>query len=423
MQIPLHRSARKISVLLVSLLLAVAYVGFAATDFLAAYFSQKPDLTSLQRAVRWQPGNADYRYRVGRYFSLVQRSPELAVESYQAAIALNPHEARYWFDLAAAYALLGNTDQQKDALEHAIVADPRTPDVAWEAGNLYLVRGETDKALQEFRVVLENDPGLPFQTLQLCWRAKPDADQLLRDVIPPNSNVYASFLDLLLSRKQPASAATVWAQLVQLRLPIERSHVFEYIRYLVGERDVDQACRVWRQAATVSGLSAYQPSSENLVINGDFSLEVLNGGFDWLYAKPRDVSLALDPIQFHTGHRSLSIAFDTARIDDAGIRQLIPVQPNHRYDFSAFFKAEDLEGAGGPRFSIQDLYKETLYFASEDLKNADFWKQVSGTFTTGPDTKLLVLRVQRVPAGSPIKGKLWIDGVRLVEGSHDGHAH
>jgi hypothetical protein len=48
------------------------------------------------------------------------------------------------------------------------------------------------------------------------------------------------------------------------------------------------------------------------------------------------------------------------------------------------------------------------------LKDADFWKEVGGTFTTGPDTKLLLLRIQREPPGMPIKGKLWIDSVRLV---------
>jgi len=109
------------------------------------------------------------------------------------------------------------------------------------------------------------------------------------------------------------------------------------------------------------------------------------------------------------------MVFHSRGIEDAGIRQLIPVQPNTTYDFSAYFKAEDIQGAGGPRFAIHDLYSETTYFASDELKDADFWKPVSGTFTTGPDTKLLVLRVQRFPAGSPIKGKLWIDGIRLVQ--------
>lgn len=422
MQIPLHSPAQKILLVSLSLVLAAAYIGIVSAQGAAAYFSEKPELASLLRAARLQPGNADYHYRVGRYFLIVQRSPEPAVAAYRTAVALNPYEARYWFDLAAAYALLGDTSQQKDALEHAIVADPRTPDVAWEAANLYLVQGDTDRALKEFRVVLENDPGLPSAALALCWRARPDVEALLRDAVPPQPDVYATFLSLLMAKKETASEAKVWAQLVELRLPMERRRVFDYIRYLVGQHDPDQASLVWQQAANLSELSAYQPSPSNLVVNGDFNLDVLNGGFDWLYARTPDVSLALDPTQSHAGHRSLEIVFNTAKIEDAGIRQLIVVQPNTSYDFSAYFRAEDIEGAGGPRFAIQDLFNATLYFSSEELKDADFWKQVSGSFTTGPDTKLLVLRVQRMPAGSPIKGKLWIDSVRLVEGSHKDSA-
>jgi len=51
---------------------------------------------------------------------------------------------------------------------------------------------------------------------------------------------------------------------------------------------------------------------------------------------------------------------------------------------------------------------------SDDLRDSDFWRKADGTFTTGPDTHLLVLRIARVPAGSPIRGKLWIDGLQLT---------
>jgi hypothetical protein len=414
MRIPLQSPAGRIFLLAASLLGAAAYTGFAAVEYLAAHFSQNPDLISLQRAARLQPGNAEYPYRVARYFSLVERSPEEAVQAYRAAVGLNPHQSRYWLDLAAAYQLLGNLQEQTDALEHALKADPTTPDVAWEAANFYLIQGETEKAMREFRVVLANDLPMVSTALQLCWRINPDVDALLNGVVPANQQVYFAFLDLLMAKKETAGAAKVWAQLSQSHQPLGAGHVFDYIRYLVGQREVDQAGLVWRQAATRCGLAAYQQSPGNLVVNGDFSLDVLNGGFDWLYHKSPDVALALDPTQFHTGHRSLSIVFNSRGIEDAGIRQLVLVQPNATYEFSANFKTEDLQGAGGPRFALQDLFDGTTYFASDELKDAGFWKPVSGGFTTGPQTKLLVLRVQRVPPGA-IRGKLWIDGVRLVQ--------
>ena len=397
------------------MLATAVYIGLVSLQYLATYFSQKPDLASLQRAARLQPGNAEYRYRVGRYLSLVQPSPQAALESYRAAVTLNPNKALYWLDLAAVYQNMGNTGEQIAALEKAINADPRTPDVAWESANVYLVQGETAKALREFHVVLENDLSLAPAALQLCLRVSPDVENLLQQVMPPNPLVYFTLLDILTARKQTADAAKVWAQLAQLRQPLETRRVFEYLRYLIGQQEVDQARRVWQDASNLCGLSAYQPSSENLVINGDFSLEVLNGGFDWRYQKLPNVALSLDPTQFHTGHRSLSIVFDGRGLEDAGIRQLIPVDPNATYEFSAYFKSEGIQGAGGPRFVIQDSYNNVVYLASDELKDADFWKQAGGAFTTGPTTKMLMLWVQRVPPGSPIRGKLWIDGVRLIQ--------
>ncbi len=412
MRIALTSPARKTSLVLASALLATGYLWCVSREFGAAYFSSRADLASLQRAVRWQPGNADYRHRLGRYFSMIQGSPEAAVESFRAAVGLNPHQARYWFDLAGAYQLLDDTDAQKAALERGLVADPSTPDLAWEAGNFYLVQGDTEKALREFRVVMESDPYLPNAAVRLCWRVKPDVDVLLRDVVPPN--VYATFLDFLVNQKETAAAAKVWTQLAQLHKPLPPPLIFLYIRYLVGQHEVDQARLVWQQAGSLCGFSAYQPSPDNLIINGDFSLNVLNGGFDWQYRQSKEVSLALDPTQSHGGHRSLLITFDARNINDAGIAQLVPVRPSTGYDFSAYFKADDIQGAGGPRFALQDLYTENTLFASDELKNADFWKEVSGSFTTGPDTKLLLLRIQREPPGMPIRGKLWIDSIRLV---------
>jgi len=261
---------------------------------------------------------------------------------------------------------------------------------------------------------------LPPAALQLCWRMKPDIDGLLRDVVPPIAAVYTSFLDFLISRKETESAAKVWTQLAVLHQPVERRHVFDYMRYLVSRQEVDQAQLVWEQAVNLSGLAAYQPSPENLVVNGNFRLSVLNGGFDWLYQQSSEVSLALDPTQSHSGDRSLLINFDARSLEDAGIHQLIPVQPDTEYDFSAYFKAEDIQGAGGPRFAIQDLYSGQTYFSSDELKDSTSWKQVSGIFTTGPGTKLLIFRVQRVPARSPIRGKLWIDDIRLVRTNYEG---
>jgi hypothetical protein len=53
-------------------------------------------------------------------------------------------------------------------------------------------------------------------------------------------------------------------------------------------------------------------------------------------------------------------------------------------------------------------------YESEELKERGSWKLVSGEVTTANDCGLLELRIRRLPEGSPIRGKLWVDDFRLV---------
>ncbi len=398
----------------VAIVLAVFYIGLATREFVASWLGERAELTSLQRAAQLDPGNADYRDHLGRYYDLVARDPATAVRYYKSAVQLNPHSARYWFDLAGTYQVLGDVPNQTAALEQAIHADSMTPDVAWQAANLYLVQGENEKALREFSVVMANDTSLAGSAVQYCWRINPDVDALLRDVVPHTADAYIAFLNLLETKEETRSTFKVWDALMQTRQPFDRRYLYEYFHFLIQHKEVDQAVLVWQQAATRFGLSSYLPSSSNLIVNGSFSLDVLNAGFDWQYQKQRSVTLTLDPSDFHSGRRSLLITFDGPGITDAGIYQLVAVQPNTTYDFSAYYKNGELEGAGGPHLTIQDMYSQAVYFDSDEMKESGFWKSVDGEFTTSPDGKLVVLHVRRLPEGSPIRGKLWVDDFHLV---------
>jgi hypothetical protein len=414
MEIALNSSFRKQLVIGGAVVFSLVYLFLAARVFLGSWFGDEIKFASLQRAARIDPWDADYRYHLGRYYALVARDPGSAIPYYRAAVELNPFSARYWFDLASAYQVLGDISNQSSALAEAIHADPTTPDVAWEAANFYLVQGDDEKALREFRVVLQNEPTLADPAIQFCWRIKPDVDELLREVIPPRSEAQIAFLNLLMRKEQTAGTAKVWDAIMANSQPFELRNVFGYFQYLLDHKDVNQARLVWQQAAPRFGLAAYLPSGRNLVVNGDFNLDVLNGGFDWQYEKQPSVTLTLDPSDFHSGHRSLMIAFDGPGVTDAGIRQFIAVQPNTAYEFSAYYKNGEIEGAGGPHFTIQDAYTRDVLYDSDDLKEAGFWKSATGELTTGADTKLVVLHVRRVPEGSPIRGKLWVDDFRLA---------
>src|SRR4029077_18016303 len=149
-----------------------------------------------------QPRNAEYQYRLGRYLSLVELSPSQAEAPFRAAVSLNPHQARYWMALAGAYQSLGDDQRQGTSLQRALAAEPTTPEVAWEAANFYIVRGDTAAALKNLRVVMANDPYLPESALPLCWHSQPDIYFLLRALVPLLTSVNSQFLEFLISKKE-----------------------------------------------------------------------------------------------------------------------------------------------------------------------------------------------------------------------------
>jgi tetratricopeptide (TPR) repeat protein len=415
MKIAFDTSGRRGIAVVIVILLAGTYLALVTRDVIVAWLGNRIEQKSLQRAAWLDPGNAEFRDHLGRYYDLVVRDPSAATGYYREAVQLNPHSARYWFDLASSYQVQGDTTNQTSAIEHAIEADSMTPDVAWEAANLYLVRGDNEKALREFRVVMSNDASLDNIAIQFCWRIEPDVDALLRDAVPDNADAYVAFLTLLESKQETAGTFKVWDALIRSGQSFEVRHVHDYFAFLVQHKEVDQAVLVWQQAADHFGLSSYLPTANNLVVNPTFSLDVLNFGLDWQYAKQAGVTLSYDDRDFHAGRRSLLIAFDGPGITDAGISQLIPVHPNTTYDLSAYYKNGEMEGAGGPHLTVQDMYSQTVYYDSDELKQAGFWKSVEGKFTSGPECKLVVLHVRRLPEGSPIRGKLWIDDIHITQ--------
>jgi tetratricopeptide (TPR) repeat protein len=404
---------RRWQLAVVLVILSGVYLLLVGTEFAASVFASRAELSSLERAVRLAPGNADFRHRLGRYFVFVAGDAQSAIDSLRSAVALNPHDAHGWLDLAAAYQVTGDREGQRTALDRALQAEPTAADVAWEAANFFLIDGDIDRALREFRVVIENDVELKDAALRACWRVRPDTDALLRDAVPAHAHCLLSFFYLLRGKQETEGVIKTWSRLAQLHEKFPNRYLYDLVRYLIDVRRPDAAMAAWKQNADTLGLSAYLPTEDNLVVNGDFSLDILNGGFDWNYVNRTGVRPLLDASDFHHGRRSLSLTFEGPGIDDAGIQQLIPVRGATTYDFSAYYKSADFEGAGGPQIVLRDAYTGTPLYTSDSLNDADFWKEVHSKVTIPDSTALLRLAIERFPAGAAVRGKLWLDDFEL----------
>jgi tetratricopeptide (TPR) repeat protein len=416
MRIELRSPLRKFSFAAACCILVGLNLFLALRTYLASHFAATPDISNLNKAIRLEPSNAEYRELLGRNLALSGASLDKGISEYWAAIHLDPYEARYWLDLAGAYQVSGHTGEQEQSVEHAVEADPTTPHVAWEAANFFLVQGDQERALRNFRVVLANDPDEVDAALQLCWRAIGDANRILDQALPRRPDLYLSFLRLLISKQEVAAAENVWNHLIALNQEFSTKLAFPYFRFLIAKQEVAVAQTAWQQLAVVDhSLQPYLPSRENLIVNGGFEENVLNGGFDWWYESNAHAALAIDTSEFYDGTRSLSVTFDGLNPADAGILQFVVVKPNTGYEFSAQSRTEDIQSASGPRFSIVDAYTNASYVLTDDLLGSNPWHQQQARFQTGPKTNLVLLKIVRQPPAPLIRGQLWIDDLRLVE--------
>jgi tetratricopeptide (TPR) repeat protein len=415
MNLELRSPLRTFSFAAVCLLCIGFYVRLAVRTYLASRLAAVPESGNLRRAIGMEPSNAEYRELLGRNLALSIGSLDDGISNLQIAAQLNPYVATYWLDLAGAYQIAGRIQEQGDSVEHAVTADPTTPHVAWEAANFFLVQGDREQALRNFRVVLAEDPDTVDSALQLCWRATGDENVMLAQALPPRQDLYLSFLRLLMQKQQPAAAENVWNHLIALKQTFSVRLAFPYFRFLLAQQEVAAAQAAWQQLADLNpSLERYLPSSHNLIVNGGFEENLLNGGFDWWYEAPPNASLAIDTSEFHSGTRSVSVTFDGHNAPDAGIAQFVPVKPNTEYEFSGAFRSEDLDTASGPRFAVVDAYSNVSYVLTDDARGSNPWQLQQAQFRTGPDTTLVLLRIIQQPPAL-IRGKLWIDDLKLVE--------
>ncbi len=127
----------------------------------------------------------------------------------------------------------------------------------------------------------------------------------------------------------------------------------------------------------------------------------------------------LDEETVHSGSRALRVTFDGSQnVDFANLWQYVVVQPNTRYSFSAYLRAEDLTTDSGIRFEISDVnHPANLHVFTPGALGTQPWALDEVAFTTGPATRLLQVALRRTPStmlANKIRGTAWVDDVSLV---------
>jgi len=427
MEISLPGALRRWLFLVASLLLAGTIIFAAGKLWLAEHLSESPEPKDWLRAVQLEPGNADYWYQVGRFrhWDFQQANLRQAISYYQRASEINPQSATYWLDLAAAYEMVGEIPQAREAFARARATYPISAEVAWNYGNFLLRQKEFPEAFVEIRRAVTVDPHLTYPAVLITWRASGDAKRILDEVLPHQSSSYFEALNCFLSKRELNPALAVWDRLVAMKEPLEMQQALPLLEELIQQDRTEEAKQVWRQALGISGWQEDESAEASLIWNGGFERALINGGFDWRELPIAGATFDLDTTTYHSGSRSLRINFDgTANLDFRHLVQYVPAEPGRRYLFTAFLRTEGISTDSGIRFSILAPRQPTsLNLLTPGLVGSNPWSPQAIEFTTGLETHWLVISLRRIPSGkidNKLQGTAWVDDVSLIAVSAHG---
>ncbi len=404
------------------LVVLVFSIYFAARQGVAAWSFRKSLPPDIEAAARWDAGNPQYPSALATLmrFYADNPNPDPIVRLCETAVRLSPNDAHYWADLGAAYDWAGRPNDALQAFERARDLFPNSPDINWSLANFYIRAGRPNDGLRMLQKVLSEGGIDEQQVFSLATHAAPDSDVVLNEVLPARAPFLIDYLNFQSTAGNIAAAKIVWARLLESRQPFELHQALPYFDALIHHRDLDAASQEWAELGNrFPGQIRERTSEGNLVTNGDFAFEILNGGFDWRVNPVQGATVSIQQAD-SGGAGSLQIEFDGSRnLKYEDVLQLVPVQPRTRYQFSAQIRRRGITTDSGPRFQVFDIEDMAKVFAAtENLVGTFDWSTETLNFQTSPGTRLLVVRLARPPSSkfdNKIAGAVWIRRVSLVQ--------
>jgi len=400
------------------LLIGICLVGKRA---IGDWYFRKGSPESIQAAIRWDGNNPQYCDAWGTLtsFYMISAKFDESVTSFECATRLSPYNAHFWSDLGGAYDRAGRPDDALRAFQRALQLFPLSPEINWRFANFAFRSHRIPETLRALPLVLAGNNPSHRDVFRLALRATPDKDEIL-EKLPHQALVFFEFLNFEMEAGDISGAEAAWRRILQLNLPFDPRLAFPYLDALIQHHESDRLVATWSALAerfpAEIGALAKPP---NLVENGSFEHDLLDGGLDWRVVPVEGAVVSLDSGDAFERARALRIEFSgKANLDYGQVFQYVPVQPNRRYLFSGAIRVKGITTDSGPRFQVFDaLDMRNLFLSTEGSVGSSGWSVQKLEFKTSPATRLLIVRVARIPSqklDNLINGTAWIDQVRLT---------
>ena len=356
--------------------------------------------------------------RLGQVYEDID--PAESLRHLRRATQLSPDSRLYWSDLESACESMADTECIDQAGERLLKLCPMVPSYHWLAAQSSLRTNQLDRALAEFRRLLELDPtyaAATWSSLQTVQKPDPIFQKVLADSADVQLKV--GYVDFLSDQGDNDTAYRIWRLVVADSRPFPFSSAAPYLERLIALGRIEEAVNVWQDLERLGIVKRYEADEkDNLIFNGDFEQSPLNAGFDWR-AGPLTY-LAVDfsaPGAYHGAH-CLRVDFTVSRNDEyEPAYQIVPVLPHHAYTLEAYVRSEDITSDTGPCLRVSDTQPAGFPDAISDTTvGTTPWHPLRLSFSTGPQTRAVRLSFWRPRSRvfpTEISGTSWLDAVSL----------
>ena len=142
-------------------------------------------------------------YIEARYFSVVDRNPDKAIEAYRLLLATYPDDYAALSNIGSLYRSQGRSREALQALEQTVRVAPMQPLGRLNLGGLYLDEGRWDDARREFEEVLKMQESMGARTALVIIGTATGDDELVERQIAAAKGHRAE-VDMLVTRAQAA---------------------------------------------------------------------------------------------------------------------------------------------------------------------------------------------------------------------------
>jgi tetratricopeptide (TPR) repeat protein len=391
-------------------------------------------IESYSRAILHDPSNAILWWHRGRlqHYSIERVDIPNALRDYEKALALNNRLSQAWVDLADCYERTGREREAEAALENAFSVQTYSPLIRWQAGNYFLRRGNIPRMYECFRLASEYDIEKLVPAAELSWKADSNHAGILRTLVPDTLPANLRYLQFLADRNELDLARAVWNRIRENRIPNDFEYrapmTFAYVDRLLADSRVEEAQEVWKDALRKAGEGIENSPAAadikdrpilpaNLVWNGSFEKEILQGGFDWRFPDMKEVQFRIDLSDRMDGLKSLKLIFENINISFAHLSEIIPTPKPGNYQLEYFLRTEGLTTDKRPYFAIQGYPDPAMIsYQTEPFPESMPWSKLTFAFAVDSNCKAIQLVLRRDASSkfdNQIKGSLWLDGVSV----------